>query len=363
MIPYLLLYFSVSIGSIYNVFVKRSNEILFLILVIILGIFSGSRVTTLGGYDTDVYKMAYEEVPSNFFAALEANTFFLSSMEKGYILLNWAAKSIGMDFNEFLLCIGILTSLGLYSVFRKYSKYYFVVLLIFISKGYLYYFFTAQRQVIAMIICWYSIHFILNRKLWPFVISVILAAQFHTSSIIFIIAYFCTSLRFKNNWAIIIVVCSTIIGFSNVGMIVGEFFSNYLPGEQYSEKLTNYLENSAASINIFNFIEIIPIFFITLNFRNKIEERLPHFNFFFNFFLIFICLTFAFYNFQFIARLKGYFIIGYIFIITSFLYIAPRKLKLGILITIILYCLAVFVRELVVFDDGEGYLPYEAFWL
>ncbi|MCA6069108.1 EpsG family protein [Chryseobacterium sp. RG1] len=361
MIPYLILYFSISLASVYNVFIKRYNYTLFLILILIIGFFSGSRVTKLGGYDTDVYKQAFEEVPSNFFNTLSADSFYLKNMEKGYAAVNWLAKSIGLNFNEFLLCLGIISALGLYVVFKRYSQYYFVVLMIFLAKGYLYYFFTAQRQVLAMIICWCSIYFILNKRFWIFFLCILIAIQFHTSSIIFFVAYFCNLIRFNNKWSLIIVALSLMVGLSNVGLLIGQGFSAYLPGEQFSEKLNNYLENSDSGVNILNFIELVPVFLIMIYFRKKIEEKFPNFNFFFNIFLVFLCLTFAFYNFQFIARLKGYFVIGYIMIISSFLYIAPNKIKFGILSVIMVYCLAVFVRELLVFDNGEGYLPYQSF--
>ncbi|MDR6516360.1 EpsG family protein [Chryseobacterium camelliae] len=361
MVPYLIIYFSISIASLYNVFIKRYNFTLFLILILIIGVFSGSRITSLGGYDTDVYSKVFSEVPSNFSDALTADSFYLLSMEKGYIIINWLAKGLGLNFNQFLLSLGIISAIGLYSVFKKYSQYYFVVLLIFLAKGYLYYFFTAQRQVLAMILCWYSIHFLLNKKLWIFVLCIIIAIQFHTSSIVFFIAYFCSRYRLNNKWAVIIVTISLIVGLSKIGLLVGQSFSAYLPGEQISEKVNNYIENSEAGVNILNFLELVPFFLILIYWRKSIEEKFPNFDFFFNIFLVYLCLTFAFYNFQFIARLKGYFVIGYILMISSFFYIGSNKVKFGILLIVIFYCLAVFVRELLVFDDGEGYLPYQSF--
>lgn len=361
MVPYLIIYFSISIASLYNVFIKRYNFTLFLILILIIGVFSGSRITALGGYDTDVYSNVFSEVPSNFFDALTADSFYLISMERGYIIINWLAKSLGLNFNQFLLSLGIISAIGLYTIFKRYSQYYFVVLLIFLAKGYLYYFFTAQRQVLAMIICWYSIRFIIDRKIWLFLLCIFIASQFHTSSLVFFLAYFCNLLRLSNKWALTAVLVSLAIGLSNVGLLLGQSFSSYLPGEQFSEKLNNYFENNASGVNILNFIELIPVFIIILYFRKKIELSFPNFNFFFNIFIIFLCLTFAFYNFQFIARLKGYFVIGYILMISSLLYVIPTRIKFGVLMIIIFYCLAVFVRELLVFDDGEGYLPYSSY--
>lgn len=362
MIPYIILYFSTALLAIVQTFIKPKNiKFIFIFLVLMVGIFSGSRVVELGGYDTSVYKQGFDEIPVTLSDTLSATSFFLNGMEKGYVVVNWIGKSIGLTFNEFLLCLGMMTATTLGIVFKRYSKYYFVVLLIFLAKGYLYYFFTAQRQIIAMAICWLSIHYIYKKKLLYFFICILIAVQFHTSAIIFFIVYFFNRIRISNKWAIAVIGFSLIVGLANIGLLLGQHFSAYLPGEQFSEKLNNYVENSQSGINILNFIELVPMFLITIFYRDKIEKKYPYFNFFFNVFLFFLCLTFAFYNFQFIARLKGYFIIGYIITICSLLYIAPNKIKFGIMLIIILYCLAVFVRELLVFDNGEGYLPYQSF--
>lgn len=359
MLPYILTYLVIFILSVDSYFRNRSNKLIFLLVSLFIGGLAGSRVETLGGYDTGVYKLMYDNV-RGYIDVFSPEYFLLLTTERGYVFLMALIKSLGFNFNYFLLTVGLSCGVALFYIFSKYTKYAFIVLAIFLSKGYLYYFFTAQRQVIAMCICWFALTFVINKKFLPFFLMVVLASLFHSSAIVFLVIYFIDRLRFNNRQVIALIIASILTGVLKLGALLGIALSSILPFG--GEKLSGYVTGATGGINVLNFIELIPILFFVLSNRDNITNRTPYYNLFFNIYLIYVLITFAFFDFSFIARLKGYFVLGYIVVIASLLDVTKKKeIGIGVLVLILLYCFAVMVRELLVFDDGKGYLPYKSF--
>lgn len=360
MLPYIILYSVSFILSMVNYLKEKvSGKVLFFLLMLFTGIFGGSR-DGIGGYDYSVYELMYNNTSGSISEALSSEYFLLTTTEKGYVVIMSIFNFLGFGFNDFLLCMGILCSIGLYFVFTRNSKLPYVILTIFLAKGYLYFFFTAQRQIIAMVICWLSIKFIIEKKLFTFLPLIILASFFHTSAVMFVIMYPIANVKIKNRQTIFLLIGSILVGVLKLGLAMSLFVSSFLPFG--ADKLSGYLEGGGMGINILNFIEMIPILFIILFFRKKIQDKVENFNVFFNMYLVFVMITFAFYDFVFIARLKGYFILGYFVILSSLGYIPQKKnVGSGIIFLLLLYCLAVYSRELLTFDDGDGYLPYRSY--
>ncbi|MDM1556710.1 EpsG family protein [Chryseobacterium indologenes] len=359
MIPYIILYFSSTLLSFYTYLKERTNAIPFLLFILAVGIFAGSRLN-LGGYDYDVYELMYNNTNSNFSDVISPDYFLLQTTEKGYVFLMSIFRFLNTDFNTFFIFLGLFCTLGLFFVFRQYSKFPYLILTIFLAKGYLYYFFTAQRQILAMVVCWIALKAAIERKLIPFLLLIVLASFFHTSALAFVIVYPIITLKLTNKKVIILLAGAILIGVFKIGILLGTVISGYLPFG--ADKLTGYLEGETTGVNILNFIEMIPILFIILHFRKKLEGKVSHFNALFNIYLVFVLITFAFYDFVFIARLKGYFLIGYIVILSTLCYIPQvKRIGIGIVFLLLCYCFAVYVRELLTFDDGEGYLPYRSY--
>jgi hypothetical protein len=358
MVPYLIiLYISIALSFIHFVG-KKENKYQLLFIIILLGLLSGSRYE-IGGSDYYIYENMYNNVSTHLSEVINPSDNILMVTERGYIAIMALSKKVGLNYNQFLLLLGIATSITLFLVIKNYTNYFFLILLLFICKGYLYYFFTAQRQIIAILICWYAIKFVLNRKFKSFAFFVLIASLFHSSAIVFLIVYFTYAMELKNKFVIILFFISIIFGSLHIGPRLLIFISNYLPIG--AEKLINY-SGGTGSVNVFNFIEMVPIMFLILKHRNIISRNTKHFSFFFPLFLIYIFINFAFYDFSIMTRVRGYFIIGYISIIASIPYSFKTQAQKNIvLVVLVLYFSAVFIRELMVFDGGTGYLPYNSY--
>lgn len=166
-------------------------------------------------------------------------------------------------------------------------------------------------------------------------------------------------MRLKNKTVLLLLFISIVMGVLHIGPFLMTTFSSFLPVS--TEKLINY-SGGTGSINVLNFIEMLPILFIVLKYRVIISQRTKNFPIFFSFFILYILINFAFYDFSIMVRLRGYFILGYIAIIASIPYaFKTSSEKIFAFMMMALYFSAVFIRELLVFDGGEGYLPYNSF--
>lgn len=136
----------------------------------------------------------------NYFSYLKnasIEQFLNFKLELMYKVLNIVIANIWFNERFFMFVIDVITTLGVYIFIKKYSKNYLITLLLFITIGTYYMQFFILRQAIAIGILLYSIKYIEKKKLFKFVLCVLLATLFHRSSIIFILAYFICNIEFN----------------------------------------------------------------------------------------------------------------------------------------------------------------------
>jgi hypothetical protein len=111
-------------------------------------------------------------------------------VEIGYGFLNNMFSKLSIPYNLFLLFINGF-SLCLMVLFMKRHTFFPVLaMLIFYSDLYLYFNLSGIRQALALSITCFSITYALNKQFVKFLLLVLLAACFHSSAIVFLIAYF-----------------------------------------------------------------------------------------------------------------------------------------------------------------------------
>lgn len=330
-------------------------------IFLLLGLFAGSRYK-IGGSDYDAYDAYYNMTPSDINLIFHKDyDVFLSSIEEGYLYLMALFKLINLNFNEFLIIVGISCSMLIFFSFKKFTVYTYVSTLVFLSKGYLYYFFTAQRQIIAMVLCWISIKYIYEKKFSKFLFLTLLASLFHSSALFFILVFFFGRMQLSNIRIFLLLVASIIFQLFYVGPILSLAVSNFLP--MGGEKLLTYLKGDSSRVNILNYFELFPVYFVVSFYKDRIMCNWKYFNVLFNMFILYFALTIVFYDFSFISRLKGYLVIGYISMFASIITIPKSRINgLILLLLLITYSLVVYIRELVTFDGGFGYLPYSSYF-
>lgn len=113
----------------------------------------------------------------------------LYNYESGYTLLNKILNGMNVSEQIFLLIIAIIIMIPIAITWIRYSKMPGLSVLLYMAFGFLTMTFSGLRQSIAIGITFYSYSFIKEKKLIHFIIAILLAMQFHTSSVIFLIAY------------------------------------------------------------------------------------------------------------------------------------------------------------------------------
>ncbi len=122
-----------------------------------------------------------------------------SNSEPGFDLIQAVIKSIFGDNREaFRYIIGLLQSIPIIIILRKYSEHYLLSIFLFITLGYYdSWMMNGIRQFIAVCIIFLATPLLLKRKYIPLIFVILLACTVHQSAIIMIPIVF---IVFMNPW-------------------------------------------------------------------------------------------------------------------------------------------------------------------
>ena len=259
-----------------------------------------------------------------------------------YLVLNLIVKLFTESERIFIIVLAVLTLVGPYTFIKKYSDNYFFSLIFFIILGIYNYNFYIIRQAIAISILLMSIKHIEQKSLIKFLLYIIVAAGFHTSSIIFIIAYPLCNIKI-NIKGIIIYFFSSILVFLSSKKIVSLIYS--------ISSYSTYSERQSVSDGKGRLILLILIFIavLILNYKNgKIDlnskkifdkrEKGDKNTIFFNMLMIGIIFQVLAIRQSVIVRLANIFITGAIILIPNAIYETKDKNYKYAICTAILIC-------------------------
>lgn len=141
----------------------------------LLVLFAGLRSSEIGT-DTGRYVAQFYSGMS-FSAIFERHDF-------GYFMLSWFARFISDSYAILLLLIAmIVVSCYMRTIIRVVERYESGLYLLIVLGVYTF-FFNGARQGIASAICFMAIPFLLERRVWPYLALVVLAAFFHRTALI-----------------------------------------------------------------------------------------------------------------------------------------------------------------------------------
>ena len=109
--------------------------------------------------------------------------------EPGFVFYNWLVYQLCPDRQFYMALTAALSLFPVVYIIHKYSKNIFLAFLIYSALPSYMMLFSGLRQGLAIGLCFYATVFIIEKKLWKFLLSVFLATQFHYSAFIFYIAY------------------------------------------------------------------------------------------------------------------------------------------------------------------------------
>lgn len=178
------------------------------------------------GIDTQSYAIRFGRYKEYSLTQIFRDTF----QEKGFSLLIKVIGFLTDNFQWFAFFVAVLSVVPTIYVIRKFSSEPFLSIILYIVFDYYASTFSLMRQVLAYNICMIGYLFIRKRKFVWFVITVLIAAQFHESAYIFLPAYFLGRVKInKTTIFVTLLTVAVVLRFNNqIGsFIIEHIFTEY----------------------------------------------------------------------------------------------------------------------------------------
>jgi len=219
----------------------------------------------------------------------------ITGFEKGYSLFVLLIKLLSTNYTVFLVLHALLFYNLIFQSFSRLSPYLFIALLVFYANSIGVW--GANRQLIALGICLYSLRYITERNTLKFFLLIALAFSFHSSSILFIVFYFFNR-DIKQSVLIGILIVSFIIGKTNIPYAIFSFTGQLLGGAIESKTLAysgNFrdvaIKNQLSIIGLIRRLVYLVLFMLNYKF---LATRLPYYKVLFNGFCFGLVIYFLF---------------------------------------------------------------------
>lgn len=327
--------FMISNGKIINqnAIVRVPNQFfkwdLKLILILFLiSIISAFRETNIG---TDYHNYI------DFYNFIYNNGSFSNILKRNEIGWDYINYFFAVNNVPYQLFFGFI-SFSIYYFFIKGSyKYQYLLPLMFFflfSSGFFYWTLSGLRQSVAIMIFFFSIKYIIEEKLYKYIIAIILASLFHTSALIMLPIYFLRYIKFNQKIVFILFTISLIfIGNTFFLELIDKYI--FLLGNkiEFLNKYMQYIESSKIAINddrsstgLGVLIKIITTYYII--YKSKfIINKFPEFNIYFLLFIISAISSNIFYSIELIARVMNYFYVTFPIVIAASFYYTEKTIE------------------------------------
>lgn len=265
---YFLIFLCLLLGAFAD---KQTKHISGWLSIIICSIILGYR------YDVGIDHLTYLDYYNQF---LYLGAKIGTSREYGYDLLNYICARIGCSPGVFFSLTVFIQFTLIYLSFRSKTNFLLLIYFFYMTTGQLFGSLNIIRQAMAFSIFLYIIKYIESRKLLRYLVGVLIAFSFHTSSLILIPIYWLPSLwrisldKIGSKGHVIIYLCITILStyiFSYFLNATSELLSttvyfNYVPdlGER---RMT---VNSGLGVLLFSIIDVLIIYY-----NNKVITLYP----------------------------------------------------------------------------------------
>lgn len=353
MILYILTFFLIIyINYIAEKYNYRKGVVLaisFLILAVFVGISD-----MLGGYDRYIYSELFDgiaDITRTEGSYTKAAIFYLYPSEFGYSWYNILVSYITANRYIFILLTTFVIYLLYYFSIKKYCANYPFAVMLFM--GLMFFFtFTYLRQMIGVGAAWLGLQYIYKRKLYKFLLCILIAATFHNSAIVLLPLYFIPTKRFKKKQVIIFMTLCLLLGLSGGPAAVFRLYGNIT---DMTERASSYSEQEIG----FRYEYIIEAFvFLFLILRNytripETKKDIVMLNTSLGFCAILLLFVYSLNG----GRLGWFYLIGLIATLSTITSRIKRNSQTTSLISLI--SLLLFVR--IVFYWGFMLTPYKTF--
>lgn len=229
-------------------------------------------ITLLAGMRSNVNDTyAYRDTFINLKASWEGIGSMISgdAKDKGFMIAAMLFKMyISQDYHVWFLFVASIESLLIINVLKRETVSFFdTIFLFFVTSTYFNYF-TMMRQWIAVSIVFWASRFIKRKKIVPYILFCILAAQFHNSAYFMIFAYFIVIGKAWNKKQLIIIF-TFVIAMIFLQPILGVV--GFLAEDTTYNYVVNTMQSSTGSSIFRAGIAAVPIVFAYI-YRERIKS-------------------------------------------------------------------------------------------
>lgn len=263
---------------------KWMNVIAFTILVWQMGL----RWET--GTDWEPYFDLFENFKKEFIWGTESTFGF----ERGFVLFAQIIFKIFHNYSVFLFIHAVIFYFLIFKSFKFFTPYFFTSILLFYSLtlGML----GSSRSLLAIAIGMYGLVFLMKKNYKIYLLLVLIAFVFHTTSLLFLIYLFLD--RKLKYWHItILIIFGLTLGLTSIPQKL--FVLTGGLSSQAGDKTTLYLEMQKyekLGISIFGLIKRLALAAVFLFYRDKISQKIKTYNFMFNGYIFCIVFYLIFYK-------------------------------------------------------------------
>ena len=341
---------------------KLSSTILSSLAAILLICIAGLRYET--GGDWDSYTELFASFPS--FSRLVGHPIEIveQPVEEGFTLLCALVKSLGGTIQHLFFVVTFINILLIACALPKYTKFPVIGLLCYYGILYFNLEMIYIRQATAVALCFFALQFIHSRKIWKYILVVLIACTFHRVAVLMLPLYFFLDRKIPT------VVYILVIGVGAVLMLIGVPWIKTIfltvagwLGENYAEKAEMYAENALFAVQrglSIGFVLNLAILIVVLFFKNKIDE-LPYGTVMLNLFALSLVLYYYCYELVEVSnRVRLFFFIGIIALLPMLLEVLPLFLeRLAGLVVVALYCFSFSRGIFLEAPQAAAYNPYQ----
>ncbi len=177
-----------------------------------------------------------------------------------YMTGNLFAK-LGVSFYCWKLIINFLFVLSSYRLIKKYSSNIFLSFMYLIILGSFSFAMSGLRQTLALSILTFSFGFLQDKKFWKFLILVIAASLFHSTAIVFVIAYPIYNMKERKKNLLIVSLVAVFIALNSSSIM--KFYIDMIGQEEiYGGYLDRDTTLTMAGFIIFFFVTVFCVIFL-----------------------------------------------------------------------------------------------------
>jgi transmembrane protein EpsG len=186
--------------------------------------------------DTPAYAEAFEYMGAMGWKVYSDSGGFILKSEIGYVVLMWVISLISTNIQTIFIVTSFIIVGGYFRSIYKYSFIPWLSILLLLITNYNMSMFVL-RQFIAMVICYNLFDYIINRKMFRFLIGVIIAFSIHQTAFIFLPLYFIYPITLSRKFYVYLIITILVLGWlaTVIYNYIGDTFvgyESYIDGSQ-----------------------------------------------------------------------------------------------------------------------------------